>query len=381
MPHYTGARQGTGIGFIFTSMSTFPILFIFIYNTFFANGHYTDPENQDIEDFMLFIVIGFGVVNVLGILFYFQQNVIQDSASMEEKIIKNNTLECRETDIKATRTNGCVENGEVLHNGKHKANGHIDKNGYVVNTKETIELSITNDSRELSAWAVFKSLKYQCMCWSFALVTGLAAMHINNLTTYLASFHLDEYSAILPYINPLFGTFFKPLYGAFSDKLNQKITKEWWLLCIAILMMLAFFICIFIIDQISAFVLTLLIIDMGNFIYIITVPDLLVKYFGVRIFPACWGFCFGMFSCFSFIFLVVFGIVYDSKLDPDAGLFECYGVHCFTETLVIATVACFISVLLSSYLLKDEQIFVKCRSWLKTMFYGIDNQNAYNTME
>ncbi len=377
MAHYHHHNTGTSLGWLGSANSLLPLSFIFIYNQFFINGHYEDPINQDLGGFLVLIATSFGVLNLCGLFLYFppQVNTKNNSDSgykdfanyefdengelSEEKLpIWSNAYT---DDEKLSLTNGLIDSNKGK--GDCQEFGTDAKlNIYHSNTSpesSSNELPKVNYCTKFDLCQLFLRGNFWCISLSFMIMTGITEMHVNNLTTYLAAFGLDAYAATIPYINPVIGFIYKPIAGMLSDKLEHYIPKPWYLIGASFSLSILSILAIFYLDKVGFVVSFYVIVDTIISTYQVLTPDLIIANFGIASFPTTYGFCVALQGFSLLLFQFLFGLTYDSQVLDD-NTTSCYGLECFTNSLVMSTVVCVVSVLLCIYLLKDFYSFLKC---------------------
>ncbi len=367
MTHYHQGNTGTSLGWLGSSQSLFPLLFIFLYNMFFVNGHYEDPIHQNLGGFLILIATCFGVLNLGGIFLYFTP---QDDSSQEEHkenkssvVDKNVSLSEGEHSIhskgyadleKLPLTNGLIDN-----NGLYRDSPEIGIKAKlsIYHSQSSTESSSSGKAKpdhgdKMNLCQLFTHISFWCISLSFMTIAGITTMHINNLTTYLAAFGLDDYAASIPYINPALGCIYRPAIGYIGDRLEHYIPKPWYLiaatLCLSVFSLLA----IFYLGDVTFVIIFYIIVDAAISTCVVFTPDLLITNFGITNFPTTYGFCIGLQAGALVLFQYLFGLTYDAQVLDDNTM-SCYGLHCFTTSLIMSTAVSLVALLLCTYLMKD----------------------------
>ena len=362
MQYYHHKNTGTSLGQLDSGQSLFPLIFIFLYNQFFADGHYEDPINQNLGGFLLLIAVCFAIFNLCGIFFYFPLEdsgraiqsddwcVLGDDISLsQDKFYISNDFYMRDKELPSP--NGLVELKEdspVLGTVSPKLKiYHSESSDTSDGGTQNIQMDSTPNLCKLLSYG-----RFWCIGLGSMMISGLVTMHINNLTTYLAAFNLDEYAAVIPYINPIFGFLCKNIIGFVSDRLEKWVAKPWWLIGVYVAFAAISVLAIFYLNTIAFITIFYITIDASGSICAVITQNLLITYFGIDAFPVGFGFTRGMTALTVIIFQYVFGVMYDTQITDDSTT-SCYGLHCFTNSLVMSALVCIAALLLSLYLLFD----------------------------
>ncbi len=378
MQYYHHKNTGTSLGQLDSGQSLFPLIFIFLYNTFFAGGHYEDPINQDLGGFLLLIAVCFAVFNLCGVLFYFPPDDSGRSNQSEDWCIL-------EDDVSLSQDRFYISNisysgGQGSPNSYTGGMASPSSNGLAelkedspvlgtVSPKLKIYHSDSSESSDPgthklqvdsppSLCQLLSYARFWCIALGVMMNSGLVTMHINNLTTYLAAFNLDEYAAIIPYINPIFSFLCKNIIGFVSDRLEQWVAKPWWLIAAYIAFAIVSVLAIFYLNTIAFVTIFYITVDASGSLCAVISKNLLITYFGIHAFPVGFGFAQGMTALTVILFQYVFGVMYDTQIVDD-NTTSCYGLHCFTNSLLMSAVVCVAALLLALYLLAD---YYSCHS-------------------
>ena len=364
MAHYHKHKTGTSLGWLSSAQSLFPLLFIFLYNQFFVNGHYEDPVNQDLGGFLILIATCFGVLNLCGIFLYFTP---QETGDSDLTGIINYAFDDELSEATLSiHSESYTDNEKLpLSNTPKNSNGRKwDSQEYTVNEKLSIYRSNSssessnngtfqlNYGTKMNLCQLFLHIRFWCISLSFMIITGITEMHINNLTTYLAAFSLDEYAGTIPYINPVAGFIYKPIAGIVGDKLEHYIPKPWYIVGASLFLSIFSILAIFSLDKVTFIVVFYIIVDTATSTYQVFTPNLIIANFGIENFSTIYGFCIALQALALVLLQFLFGLTYDAQV-TDKNTTSCYGLHCFTSSLIMSTMVSIVSLLLCCYLFKD----------------------------
>ncbi len=283
--------------------------------------------------------ISFAIINTCGVLLYFPY---EGKAEKSEEDSKNGDL--KEPILKEKKVQP-EDNKYAKDNEFESLTKRVEDD---MNSMD--KLLVPRSSKTIE---VCKTREYHCLCWIYVIVSGIVAMYVNNLTTILASFGLEEYAEWLPYIKPMIGMILKVILGLVSDKLP--ISKPWYLIIACGIMISLTFLSIFFLDNLFFIMFTLFFIAFVNDIFLVISPYILISYFGMKHYPTAYGFMYGMVAISTLIFQFLFGIIYDSQImDPTS--MDCFGIHCYQYIFIMATVIGIIVFPFSVLLLRRDRI-------------------------
>ncbi|ESO90477.1 hypothetical protein LOTGIDRAFT_164054 [Lottia gigantea] len=302
MNNVPARHRGKIVGLLDSAFSAGPALVALIYGVVFVNGHVHDEENQNLQGFYLFSAITFGVVNVLGV-------IILDVYMLEEPTVKQLKIQDSQ-DTSVTKNE--PENSEL-------------------------EESIHNDRKDIRGLKMLKMFDFHFLLWPYIMCASLQLMYINNITTYLKSFHHEDKSTLFTVLNPISATFSKLLIGFISDALIDKIPRAGVILFTTCLQTVVLAVCVFYGDLYPVILLALFGVGIPNGATWCLTPTMTSEFFGMKYFGLNWGFMMVGTAFGGLIIQKIFGALYELEIG-DPTVTDCYGLKCFRWSYAIAAV-------------------------------------------
>lgn len=297
MNNFHPKHRGKVIGVLNASFSGGPALFAFLYGECFANGHVKDEQNQNLKGFYLLSAITFGVVGLLGAagLKLYTDNKEQDLSNL------------------VSETSASVN-----------------------------DIPETEATRGVTGSKLLKRTDFHFLFWAFLFCAGLQLMFQNNISVYLKSFDLEQYTTLFTTINPIAGIVCKLLVGWVSDIVIEKLPRIGILFFFNIAQTVILALCVFFADKLAMMVVVLIGIGFSNGALWCLTPTMVSEYFGLNYFGRNWGSIILVNAFGGLGIQQVFGVLYDYNI-PTGGGTECYGLKCFTWSFTIAAVLSFCS--------------------------------------
>ncbi|KAK3583809.1 hypothetical protein CHS0354_022855 [Potamilus streckersoni] len=301
-------HRGKVVGLLDGSFSGGPSILAIIYGLCFQNGHASDEQNQNLKGFYLLLTICFVVIAILGI--FLLKHLPYDK-----------------------------ENQDIMKGINDSSN----------------KISIESHNRDLTGISLLKSFDFHFIFWAFVFCTSLQLMFQSNITAYLKSFELENFSTIFTTINPISGAVTKLFAGIISDVLVSKLPRVGILLPLNIVQTVIMIICIFHANNMAILVFALLSIGMANGGAWCLTPTITSEFFGLKYFSRNWGCMMFGSAVISLPVQKIYGWIYDSSI-TDTGSIYCYGQQCFTWSFLMAAVLSVCSCLFNVGVLEKELV-------------------------
>ncbi|XP_045162684.2 uncharacterized protein LOC123527366 [Mercenaria mercenaria] len=311
MNNFHPKHRGKVVGLLDGSFSAGPALISLIYGVLFTNGHVTDEQNQNLKGFYLMSAIAFGTIGILGVI-----------------LLKDNPFEIEEISFQRMpeTTNDKEENQ------KHD---DLQREG------------------DVTGFQLLKKYNFHFLFWSYIFCAGLQLTYQTNITAYLKSYDLEQYSTLFTTLNPVFGIISKFIAGFLSDAIVHKVPRIAVLFVFNIFQTIVMVICIFYSNHLSVLVLSLIGIGMPNGALWCLTPTMLSEFYGMKYFGRNWGTIMFGNAFGGLLFQRVYGWIYDSSI-PYTGQTVCYGLHCFTWSFAMMAVLSLCSCIFNAGVLESE---------------------------
>ncbi|XP_064613378.1 uncharacterized protein LOC135477152 [Liolophura sinensis] len=294
MQNFHPRYRGSVVGILDAFFSAGPALFALIYGECFVNGHiHGDEENQDLKGFYLMSAICFAVVNALGVIFltkYPYEGMESQQLVINEELVKGNIDESRE----ATKP----------------------------------EVNITG-------LKLLKNFDFHFLLWAFIFCASLQLMFQNNITTYLKSFNLEQYSTLFTVLVPVSATTSKVFVGFMSDALIHRFPRAVLLLAFTVFQTVILAVCVFKANNFTVLVIATFGVGFPNGATWCLTPTMTSEFFGIKYFGRNWGWIMLGNAVGGLIVQKIFGAIYDSNIQ-EIGETDCFGQACFTWSFVVA---------------------------------------------
>lgn len=310
--NYSPSRRGRMIGILDSFFSIGPAVFAAIYGVFFVNGHITDEQNQNLTGYYMLNGVTFGIFFFIGI--FLVRPINSDDSAMNERrrLVQND----------GTLPIDLSEDHEESH----------DQWGTPV--------------QNLTGWKLFRQWDFQFLLWAFLLCSSVQLMFINNIPTYLKSFHNEHYNIMFTVISPLVSVGGKLLLGFLSDFTIHKVPRVTYQLILNSLQTVFLLLCTLYVNDIILFFFANVVVSLANSATFCLVPTLLSEQFGTKYFARNWGWFFIGLAIGGFILQAMFGYFYDMYLVGSEK--TCYGIHCFQYSFIVGAVLSLCAVLFNA---------------------------------
>ena len=312
--NFSSKQQGCVTGLLFSFLFVGPAVYAAIYGACFINGHHNDPQNQNLSGFFLFSAITAFVVYVFAIIFAkeipYEEPVEDEKAAVDE----------------AVEREAAEEKRELI----------------------SMEIPDFPTPPELTGFALLRSLNFHLVLWPYILSPTVQLTFVNNMSSYLHSFHLAEYTTVVAVLSPSIGSVANIALGTLSDKTLHRVPRVVYQLIFNILQTLFLLFSIFWMENITLFIVTTISISMAYSAMMSISPSLLIEVSGFQHYGRnVGGMFFGM-GVAVFVLQIVVGALYDRNLH---GTNNCYGRDCFIWSFVISFLLSALAVLLQAIFL------------------------------
>lgn len=319
MENFSPVNRGKVVGTLDGSFSAGPATLALVYGEFFVNGHTSDEQNQNLKGFYLLVAILTVSIGLLAWIFLRKLPYSDRKRGFEILTEPETELETDQSIMK-----------EVTH----------------VPDVTGIEL--------------LKRFDFHFLFWSSTFCGGLQLMVQNNITAYLKSFGMENYSTLFTTLSPIAAVVSKFLAGFLSDAIVQRIPRVALLLVYNIALTIVLICCVFWGNNLVVMTILVLVSGMANGALWCLTPIILSEYFGLKYFGRNWGsFMFGN-AISGLAFQKLYGWVYDNNI-PYRGRTECLGLRCFTWSFSAIAVLSFCSCVFNVGLLEADLIKYKQR--------------------
>lgn len=314
MNNFDPKHRGKVVGILDASFSAGPALIALLYGVLFAKGHVTDEENQNLKGFYLMSAIAFGVIGILGIILLKESPFQTEEVSIEQ--IPEIT-DAKQQLFQENKDNRPQREGDV------------------------------------TGFKLLKKFNFHFLFWAYIFCAGLQLTFQTNITAYLKSYELEQYSTLFTTLNPVFGVISKFIVGFLSDVIVHKVPRIAVLLAFNIFQTIVMVICIFYSNQLSVLVLAIIGIGMPNGALWCLTPTMLSEFYGMKYFGRNWGTIMFGNAFGGLLFQRVYGWIYDSSIGY-TGQTVCYGLHCFTWSFTMMAVLSLCACIFNAGVLESE---------------------------
>lgn len=302
-------HRGKVVGILEASFSSAPVYIV--YGIWFGRGHVSDEENQDLKGFYLAVTICFAVTGLLGVLF------LKEYPVESEEIEFTKMTDFSEDDNEA-------KHGDV-------PDGQVDVTGV----------------------KLLKNFNFHFLFWATVFCLGFQLTFGTNITTFLKSYDLEEYSSLLTIIFTIFTVLAKFFIGALSDALLRKVPRIALLFGLNILQTITMIICIFFSNHLPVIIIALLVTALSSGALWCLTPTIFSEYYGTKHFSRNWSMVIFGNAASGFILLRIFGWIYDSSISY-VGQTVCFGLKCFTWSFATLAVLSACSCIFNAGFLENE---------------------------
>lgn len=184
---------------------------------------------------------------------------------------------------------------------------------------------------------LIRYFNYHAVLWPSVFMIAYRTCYINNLTSFLTSMSLSDYSSSLVYLIPILGTVLKPIIGVISDALVTRVPRFAGLVFFLLLECAMSALCTFLLGEVSVITAGLVTVIFGSCTVQTQSPAILVEFFGEDSFAYGWGFVSLSWALGTLGLQMMYGFIYDAQVA--AGVLSCYGTQCFVPFFTICAVS------------------------------------------
>ena len=195
---------------------------------------------------------------------------------------------------------------------------------------------------------------FHILILAFLSAASIQLTYIPNLTTFTASYDLTHYNHALTVAGPVCACVWKFLVASISDHTKKYFPRLMYVIVMTFIQLILSLLNIFIGDNNILFILTMILVYMSNGCFWSIIPTVVSEYFGVRHFSRNWGFAVLVNSLLMFISLAAFGAFYNDATQVTNSN-NCYGLKCFRNFYILASVMSTISCVLFCWLCLRER--------------------------
>jgi MFS family permease len=316
--NFSAKQQGCITGLLFSFLFVGPATYAAIYGACFINGHNTDPQNQDLPGYFLFSACMAFVVYTLAIIF--AEEIPYEPEPKPEK-----------TEEKSEGLFPPEEDTQLI----------------------TMEIEEMPQPPELTGLALLKTLNFHLVLWPYILSPSVQLTFVNNMSSFLHSFRLGEYTTVVAVLSPAIGSVANLALGTLSDKTLHRIPRVFYQLVFNIIQTVFLLLSIFWLENITLFIFTTIMLSISYSAMMSISPSILMEVSGMQYYGRnVGGMFFGM-GVGTFVLQIIVGVLYDRTLHltPGTDHINCYGRGCFLWSFVLMCVLSGIAVVLQSVFL------------------------------
>lgn len=199
---------------------------------------------------------------------------------------------------------------------------------------------------------------FHFLTWSYIFCASLQLMFQANISTFLKSSHLEEYSTLFTTLTFAVGTVAKFFFGFVSDVIVQRVPRVTVSLIAMVLQTIVLTVCVFMADNFTVLMIGTLGVGIPNGATWCLTPTMTSEYFGVKYFGRNWGWMMLGNAIFGLALQKAFGAIYESEI-PEVGETDCYGLNCYRWSLVIMAGLSLCSVIFYAGLLERRLAYRK----------------------
>ena len=290
-----------------------PVLLAIVYSSFFSGN--LDPQNQDVQGYILFLGFGTLLTYLLSVLF-----------------LKVYPHEKRPPNANSTDYEEIIEPEQ---NHKSSSYGVVEEQ-----RKQTHRLLHRAFSLIRTSTAYMFRLDFQCLMWAFSFLGSVGSLFYYNNSVVFRSHGYENYIPTLSVVMPIL-ICLDICTSAMADFFIEKCPRIIYVLIIAFMLSILQLLLAFLSDHISVLLITASLNGISLGLFWVTVINIASELMGAENLGRTWGtftFCFSVVQCFT---SYLFGTVYDLNATEDK---QCKGTACFKLTFIIYAVLCIIAV-------------------------------------
>ena len=195
---------------------------------------------------------------------------------------------------------------------------------------------------------------FYIITWAFLFAVSIQLTYIPNVTAFTASYSLTHLNYTLTIASPVCACLWKIVIGWISDRTDRYFPRLIYVTAMTFIQLILSLLNIFIGDNHIIFILTIVLVYMSNGCFGSIIPTVMSEYFGVRHFCRNWGFAYFADSLLTSICMTVFGTFYDDAIEVTNSNY-CYGLKCFRNFYILASVMSATSFVLFCWLYLRER--------------------------
>ncbi|CAH1780806.1 unnamed protein product [Owenia fusiformis] len=330
--NFTSKHRVPALAVLESFLGVGAFVFSLLYAVVFTNGHIYDVQNQNWSDFIMMLTIGSSIANCCCVVFL---RIVPDDSDGDEKI--ETTDENDLNDIFAETTDDS-ESTELVH---HEDDERSSKSSIYKLIKES--------------WLDFKrtfiTKNFQIMLWLSSIITPVGFVYLINITAILKSAGLQTYSGIFTILCPIAETLARALLAVIAKLLKGKVKKPILFLITNMGFVVGQGLLISLGTNLAALHTANIVMSMARSCSFVLIVAILSDMFSQKKFGRIWGFILFVSTIFSFLYPMIFGLVYDAH--TKIGDVDCSGLACTQLTFIFTSVFTFAAFILNIVLIID----------------------------
>lgn len=215
----------------------------------------------------------------------------------------------------------------------------------LVDTDYCLEGNDNADRKDITGWTLLKTLEFELFLWGSVLSGCVQLAYLNNVQTFLKSFHMEEYTILFVTVTAISQIVANIINGVVSDLLISKFPRTMLVLLLTIFQTFFISLSIFLSDKFIILLLTTITIAMADGCLWCTSYIVIRENFGKTYFGRNIGFYTTVISTCIIGSQELLGWMYQQSI-PEKNQISCYGKQCFTWTFVLYFIFSFISIFL-----------------------------------
>ena len=330
-------HRGKVVGLLDTMYGLGPAVYAILYSSFFAGGHYSDPENQNLTGFILMYGVSNGVSNILCVFVLREVPPEKDECYTEINDAddgKSTNSTSSYLSITDSSHCACVSGFDVVKSTSVKSS----KIGQMPSTFMKSFLA--------TKWIIFYqliiqyikvllSIDYQILFWTFIIIASTSGMVYNNIGVVLKSYHLSKHQTLFTVVISAVGLPARFVVSVLSDWFKSTVPRSINLVLASLLNLVCHIVCLIYADSFPVLIsVTILTGIVTGMIWVIA-PTIVSEMFDLEHFGLNYGVCLFGYSMLLTFLQWVFGAVFDSHSTP--GTIDCTGNICTRDTMIVSS--------------------------------------------
>ena len=327
------------------------MVFATIYTQFFVNGHVQDEQNQNLKGYILFLLITVSATSLLCVMFL-------RVFPLEEPPLVDKSSDPPPPFLVPMQPVRRPSGSRSLMSDFDDASS--DAFGANTKSTQTLRPRMREAPQKQSSYIkshfllTFLSLDFQCLLWSFVLITSTTVMFMNNLTAMTKSVGLSRYNWLLTIVFSIVGIVSRFVFSPLSDLTYPRVPRVFFLVMGHSFSLASFIAMSMMADERNVFFSASACIGIAISLDYTFTMTALSEDFGTDHF----GLHFGVFKLFDaaagFSTNRAFGAIYDGQIqNRTSGQTDCYGKHCSQGSMILAAILSLCAVVCAiGYILK-----------------------------